>query len=507
MAQGSLLDIVTASQLSPPAYPVGRFAGRGIVICAGGPRYFTCAFVLLHLLRHALGCQLPVQIWHLGAQELSPAMIGLLQGLGAEVVDAEPLLSRYPASIRNGWALKPFAAMHSRFAEVLGLDADAVPLVSPEVVFDWPQYLHSGALFWPDIADLAAANPVWHLLGLEPRREISFDTGQFVLDKKRCWAALMLTVALNSESESLYRMIHGEKDSFLLAFLCCNQPFHVMEHRPLLFDSDLIQLDPSGSPFTHHRTYSKFLFNGRNRVMYGDTLTAAADAAVQALRAHWTGVVFHPPAMSALAQKTAAQLAGQNFVYHISSGQTRAMRLAADFQVALGRAEFEQHWAVIERDGALVLQLFSATRLSIELSLQPDGSWQGASSVGNGFSATLVAETAAESIRFAAADRVPSSGPIVAELLTGAGLGAGFDERVLGQLRSAFELLNNVYFDAPEALLVWLNAHRSMADDWYGGLQSLAENLKAERDARAEAVRPVAAPMDTLRPGLYHRIA
>ena len=31
-------------------YPVGRFAGRGIVICAGGVRLFTCAWVLLYML-------------------------------------------------------------------------------------------------------------------------------------------------------------------------------------------------------------------------------------------------------------------------------------------------------------------------------------------------------------------------------------------------------------------------------------------------------------------------
>jgi hypothetical protein len=389
-----MMDIAAAA-LNPPDYPAGRFDGRGIVVCAGGPRYFTCAYVLLHVLRRVLGCDLPVQVWHLGQRELSPAMHRMLRDLDAELVDAAALLGRYPAVIRNGWALKPYAVAHSRFAEVLSLDADALPLMQPESVFDWPAYTEHGALFWPDVVDLAAENPVWAAVGLAPRRVASFETGQFVLDKRRCWAALAVTVALNSESERLYRMIYGEKDTFLLAFLLRGQPFNLMPHRPLPFDADLIQLDPAGAPFVHHRTLSKYVLSGPNRPVFGDTLTPAMEAALAALRADWTGIVFHPPAMSAAARDAAAALAGQRLVYQTSGAGQRIMVLDADFQVGAGRAEYEQHWAVIERDGGLVLQLFSATRLAIELHPAADGSWRGATSATLGFSARLVPEAAA----------------------------------------------------------------------------------------------------------------
>jgi len=43
-------------------YPEGRFARRGIVICAGGPRLFTCAWVCISMLRKVLGCALPIQV-------------------------------------------------------------------------------------------------------------------------------------------------------------------------------------------------------------------------------------------------------------------------------------------------------------------------------------------------------------------------------------------------------------------------------------------------------------
>ena len=41
-----------------PPYPADRFAGRGIVMAAGGPRHFTCAVVTLRVLREVLGCTL-----------------------------------------------------------------------------------------------------------------------------------------------------------------------------------------------------------------------------------------------------------------------------------------------------------------------------------------------------------------------------------------------------------------------------------------------------------------
>ena len=99
--------------------PDGRFNGRGIVICAGGPRYFTCAWVLISLLRRVFFVDLPVQVWHLGQMEMSEEMRLLLEELDIEVIDAESVIARYPARITGGWPLKPYAIAQSRFREDL----------------------------------------------------------------------------------------------------------------------------------------------------------------------------------------------------------------------------------------------------------------------------------------------------------------------------------------------------------------------------------------------------
>src|SRR5262245_48133431 len=122
---------------NPPLPPEDRFAGRGIVICAGGQRYFTCAWILIALLQRALGTKLPIQVWHLGRIEMSESMQSMLEERGVEVVNAETVLHRYPARIDGGWPLKPYAIAHSRFREVIFLDADTVPFADPDEIFGW----------------------------------------------------------------------------------------------------------------------------------------------------------------------------------------------------------------------------------------------------------------------------------------------------------------------------------------------------------------------------------
>ena len=64
-----------------PPYAARRFRGRGIVICAGGAKNFPCAWVAVKMLRY-LGCTLPIELWHLGAREMTPAMRALTAPLG-----------------------------------------------------------------------------------------------------------------------------------------------------------------------------------------------------------------------------------------------------------------------------------------------------------------------------------------------------------------------------------------------------------------------------------------
>ncbi|MGC8064236.1 hypothetical protein, partial [Salmonella enterica] len=66
------------------------------------------------------------------------------------------------------------------------------------------------------------------------------------------------------------------------------------------------------------------------------------------------------------------------------------LELLSGGRVGEGRAEYEQHWAVVEKAQGNVLQFFSATQLTVELFPCADGSWAGASRPSPAFDARLV---------------------------------------------------------------------------------------------------------------------
>jgi len=78
------------------------------------------------------------------------------QRLGAEpdvfLVDATRVRERHPVRILNGWELKVYALLHSRFREVLLLDAYHVPVADPCFFFDLPKVRRLG--FLPEKAEI-----------------------------------------------------------------------------------------------------------------------------------------------------------------------------------------------------------------------------------------------------------------------------------------------------------------------------------------------------------------
>jgi len=187
-------------QQCPPA-----FSGRGIVVPAGGicstygkpVRYFDCALTAAHMLR-ARGCELPIQFWFLKG-ELEPGMVAIAKRMQVDCVDAEECGVQEQMRVPGGWQLKVYAILHSSFAEVLHLDADNIVARDPSYLFDTPEFREHGAMFWTDNPKPGIHTPyvtegIWDRLGASGREpEVDWETGQMVIDKRRCWSALQLT--------------------------------------------------------------------------------------------------------------------------------------------------------------------------------------------------------------------------------------------------------------------------------------------------------------------------
>jgi len=274
-----------------PKYP-DRYRGRGIVICGGGVKYFTSAWVCINRLRRA-GCSLPIQFWSLNKEEMDEQMKALLERLDVDCIDASEVRKRHPSRLLGGWELKPYAILHSSFREVLFLDADNVPVLNPEYLFDSPPYHQTGAIFWPDYGRFKKTQAIWDNCGLRRPDGPEFESGQIVVDKKRCWKALCLTMWFNENSDFYYEHLHGDKETFHLAFEKLKQPYS-MPPRPIhRLEGTMCQHDFDGERLFQHRNTDKWNLFLRNRRVTDFWFEEECREHVRQLQKLWDGRMSH----------------------------------------------------------------------------------------------------------------------------------------------------------------------------------------------------------------------
>ena len=285
-------------------YP-DHFAGRGIVMAAGGPLYFSCAFISASVLR-AVGCELPIEFWHLGPGEMTDAMRAMVEPLGVVCRDARTILPQ--PRILKGWELKPFAILHSRFEQVLFMDADNIAATDPSYLFDDPQLASHGAIFWPDLPPTVSPTTwipalAWDVAGIFWRDGPAFESGQLLINKRACWQELNLTMHLNEHSDFWYRYIYGDKDTFKLAWHKLNRPYAMPTVEAGWAWPAILQHDLQGRlVFTH-------ACQGKRQLIAGESLTALPQRDVAVEAAHFlrkkmpsSSSAKHPSSLATLIQ-------------------------------------------------------------------------------------------------------------------------------------------------------------------------------------------------------------
>ncbi len=315
LAFDKVVDALRNDEETPAA------SGRGIVICGGGVRYFVNAWVCINMLRRH-GCKLPIEVWHLGKFEMSARMADLLASLDAETADASRIKKEHPMRILNGWELKVFAIAHSRFREILFLDADNVPVVNPEFLFDTKEFKETGAMFWPDLNYVSGKNAIriWRSCGLSKPPEREFETGQMVIDKVRCWKALRLCLWLNGNSDFYYQFIHGDKETFHLAFRKLQKSYTLVQEPVHRLPGTMCQHDCHGKRIFQHRNMDKWDLFG-NRRIEGFLFEEECLAYVDQLLRRWDGFA---DASFPLAPKRAVRSQNKLAVGVIAKGEPEA---------------------------------------------------------------------------------------------------------------------------------------------------------------------------------------
>ena len=279
-------------------------------MASGGRQYFINTYINIRVIRETHGCRVPIEWFYPGPQSISPQVVSYMERTFAnlrmiDVYAVEDMqindVPNVSPKLRKGYPLKAFAVLLSSFKEVLFIDADSFPVENPEVAFHFPQYVSSGALFWPDLCNYYTIRPkAYDVLGMqrpphmlilgdsepfrwphehcgenEPRE---FETGQFVVNKERVWMGLLMTVFINWHSGFfMNELIHGDKSTLKLGFESTGTPYALVgktiylqgiaapqdptnAQSPLFFcGSGISQPHPiTGKPLFIHRGIVKF---------------------------------------------------------------------------------------------------------------------------------------------------------------------------------------------------------------------------------------------------------
>lgn len=280
--------------------PPDGLAGRGIVTSIYD-KELACGWVMLSELAR-LKVKLPVEAWHLPG-ELAERHRQLVLSLDLD------LTVRVLEDGVSGYAIKPFAIWRSRFREVLWIDCDNFPIRDVSFLFDDAEYREKGSLFWRDVsgADRGVSwhpkSPVWPVFDVPFNDAEEFETGQLLIDKSRCWKEFGLTLHFNRRGDIYHRFVHGDKDTFRLAWqnLAAKRggaaqggnyladpakvpygfmpfgPFHMGKPNPWRKwggGSVMVQRDRNGAPVFNHRNLFKLRLDQPN-IVNNDVLNEA----------------------------------------------------------------------------------------------------------------------------------------------------------------------------------------------------------------------------------------
>jgi len=319
---------------------------------------------------------------------MTEAMLAIMHAADVVCVDAYEVARRVKFRRLDSWELKPFAIANCSFEQLLYLDADNVPVQDPAPLFNSFEFDQTGAIFWPDrytgvnAAQEWLKRSAWDICGVPFRVEPECESGQLLIDKRKCWPALMLCLHINERSDFYYAHFYGDKDTCRLAWHRMDVPFTLVPYpvRTLGESDVIVQHDFDGKALFQHRNGDKFSLSRRPRHVRGFRNAEACEQLLSELSRRW-----HPPVRSlpadfarAEADAYAAVCAIGWFSYSVEGQKPRMLELRPDFSIGRGRGTMEFGWMIEEdKDGEAVLSIRNAHGPTCFLRLHDDGVWRG----------------------------------------------------------------------------------------------------------------------------------
>ncbi|KAL8408344.1 hypothetical protein RB594_006953 [Gaeumannomyces avenae] len=197
---------------------------RGLVVLAGNQDTFKRVGLLLRALQRVRS-RVAIEVHYYGEAEMTEQHRQSLSTVWPRIFfndlssDDNILRVQKDRPFIN-YQLKTAALVNSRFQEPLLVDADNIPVLDPDELWESAAYQSHGTVFWPDIARTYPQDPAWAITNTQCRMdEYELESGQLLVDKRRYWYHLQLAAWWATEQGAYWdRILLGDKDLFRFAW-------------------------------------------------------------------------------------------------------------------------------------------------------------------------------------------------------------------------------------------------------------------------------------------------
>ena len=255
---------------------------RGIIIAAI-EHYEHLLIYNIHKLRTKIKCNLPIELWQID-QEISDNARLCLESKQDEWNLSFKNVNDYTKKSEHwrGYQIKAFILKHTQFDEVIICDCDSVFLENPEIIFDDQGYVSTGTFFFKDYLkhkpksdEEEDARIQWfqrmmpypspylpqecyYLYGMVSNVQQYWfyqESGMVYINKKMHPKVIDTIFDLNNNHKETYKYVHGDKETFWIACLLNNVPFHMNNYPGINLYPDISKpityTEKLGPAFTH----------------------------------------------------------------------------------------------------------------------------------------------------------------------------------------------------------------------------------------------------------------
>jgi len=355
-----ILEDLVSKTYTPPNFK----RERGIIIGTGGAKFFSCAFAAFYTLKR-LKCSVPIEFWYLGDYEMDDKMKEICDMYNITYINTEKFCKDKGINLRilSGWELKSIATLFSDFKEVMYIDADNIPAIDPSYLFDDPRYKELGSIFWPDLPSCEREEwlvPLcWHNVNLEYIKEVDFESGQFIVNKEKCYKELYISYWINQHSDWFYKFVYGDKSTFHLAWRKCGTDYG-MPSKPAGWEYPcILQYDLDDRLVFQHACQGKeLIYSGTklSNIINGNYVNDAK----KMRDLIWSGIIYSWDEMPKKVKKISNNLVGKyEFIKENLSKQT--IHLIDGGDIGKGKSQTINRWSLkVENDIVHLILIGSA---------------------------------------------------------------------------------------------------------------------------------------------------